>query len=331
MTDDERRELPTVAIAIVNWNAGLQLRDCLTSIVAANWTRVRLRSVVVVDNASTDGSLDELADVALAVEVIRNSQNHGFGAACNQAARSLDADYVLFLNPDTRVEPEAVARAVGCLEEPAHRDVGIVGGRLVQKSGEIARGCARFPTPWTCLTRLLGFDRALASWGLSYPMTEWDHAQSREVDHVMGAFYMVRRTVFEALGGFDERFFMYLEDVDFSRRARKAGWRCFYNAEAGAYHRGGGTSEQVKDARLFYSLHSRVLYAQKHFSRAGLLTIAICTLFAEPVIRLVACTARGSMSGVRDTISAYAMLWRTTLGFAVAPRESAPPTRERSS
>ena len=100
-------------------------------------------------------------------------------------------------------------------------------------------------------------------------MREWNHEESREVDQVMGAFFLVRQKLFEEWGGFDERFFVYLEDVDFSSRARRVGWRSFYMAGVKAYHKGGGTSEQIKSTRLFYSLRSRILYSYKHFSCAS--------------------------------------------------------------
>lgn len=100
----------------------------------------------------------------------------------------------------------------------------------------------------------------------SHFMQDFDHCSSREVDHVIGAFFLVRRSVFEQLKGFDERYFVYLEDLDFSLRARKAGWKTYYLADATAYHKGGGTSEQVKAHRLFYSLRSRMIYGFRHFN-----------------------------------------------------------------
>src|SRR5258708_40080093 len=100
-------------------------------------------------------------------------------------------------------------------------------------------------------------------------MSDCDYFDTRRVDVVTGAFLLVRRGIFEVLGGFDERFFVYLEDVDFLYRVGQAGWRCYYLAAARAYHRGGGCSEQAKAARLFYALRSRILYSYKHFGRAS--------------------------------------------------------------
>jgi N-acetylglucosaminyl-diphospho-decaprenol L-rhamnosyltransferase len=139
----ERRAVPTVSIAIVNWNAGEYLRQCLASIAAASWISVVLREVVIVDNASTDGSTAALSESPVPVSIIGNAENRGFASACNQAARSVDADYLLFLNPDTRLEPDAVASAVAFLESPENTTVGIAGALLRDDSGKVARSCAR--------------------------------------------------------------------------------------------------------------------------------------------------------------------------------------------
>ena len=199
---------PAVGIAIVNWNAGGQLRECLASIASADWSRVRLESVVVVDNASVDGSLAAIDETGLPLTFIRNPENRGFAAACNQAVRCLETGYVLFLNPDTRLLKDSVARAIGFLEDEANRDVGIVGVQLLDADGGVARTCARFPTPWTFFTKATGLDRVPVRRLRSYVMAEWDHRDSRQVDHVIGAFYLVRQSLLATLGGFDERFFV---------------------------------------------------------------------------------------------------------------------------
>ncbi|HUR35332.1 MAG TPA: glycosyltransferase family 2 protein, partial [Vicinamibacterales bacterium] len=169
----------------------------------------------------------------------------------------------------------------------------------------------RFPTVATTINKALGLDRLMPSMFASYLMEDWDHAESRPVDHVIGAFYLVRTGVFRTLGGFDEAFFVYFEDLDFSLRASRAGWQSFYLTTAQAFHKGGGTSEQIRSTRLFYALRSRLLYARKHFSRAGALMVAACTLVLEPAVRLAACLVGGSPTGIRETIGAFRMLWST--------------------
>jgi len=142
-------------------------------------------------------------------------------------------------------------------------------------------------------------------------MVEWNHRQSREVDQVMGAFFLVRRSVFEALGGFDERFFVYFEEVDLSLRARALGCRTFYLSTVQAYHHGSGrVRKRMQATRLFYSLRSRILYAYKHFNPGTATLVTLGTLFVEPVSRLAVAIARRSPSQLAETLKAYALLWR---------------------
>ena len=141
-------------------------------------------------------------------------------------------------------------------------------------------------------------------------MTEWDHAATRTVDEVMGAFFFMRRSAFERLGGFDERFFVYFEEVDFSLRAREAGWRTVYLADAQAFHLGGGVSDQVKAHRLAYSLHSRLLYVVKHFSTLDSSMVAAATLLIEPWTRLAWAALRLAPREIGETLGGFFLLWR---------------------
>jgi len=309
------RSRSSVGIAIVNWNAGAQLRECLSSIDAASWDAVTLTGVVIVDNASSDRSLDHLpSTTGVPLRIIRNRANRGFGAACNQAAAVLEADYLLFLNPDAVLQRDSIPATVAWLDDPGHAKYGIAGIQLVDKRGVVSRSCSRFPTWRSMLTKVLGLDRLIPVLFSGYVMEEWDHLQSRDVDHVIGAFYMVRTGVFRALRGFDEAFFVYFEDLDFSRRAADAGWRSRYLTEIRAFHKGGGTSEQIKSRRLFYSLRSRLVYARKHFSPAGAALIAVSTLAIEPFIRMASCVLGGSPTGLRETLAAYRLLWTAARG-----------------
>jgi len=295
-------------VIVVNWNAGDLLDSCLSSLSAADWTDVELRRVVIVDNASSDDSLTAAERSPLPIAMIRNRQNLGFAAAANQGAAGSSADYILFLNPDTRVTPDAIGAAAKLLAfEPR---AGICGVKMKNLAGATSRSCARFPRPRHFLTKALGLDRFLPGRFTNFFMREWDHETSRWVDHVIGAFYLVRRALFEQLSGFDERFFVYLEDLDFSLRAREAGWLSYYLADVEIMHVEGGTSQQIKARRLFYSLRSRLLYARKHFSRMGSLFVAAVTLVLEPVTRLAALAIGRNATGMRDTLRAYILLFR---------------------
>jgi N-acetylglucosaminyl-diphospho-decaprenol L-rhamnosyltransferase len=301
---------PSVDIIIVNWNSGRLLRDCLESInFAADHDSFKLNRVVVVDNASLDGSTDGLQSQKLPFSIIRNEENKGFAKACNQGAEGSCADYLLFLNPDTYLNRDSLAKPIVFMEKDFNRHIGITGIQLLDGSSEIARTCARFPTPGRFLSKMLGLDRLFPRAFPSHFMSEWDHQESREVDHVMGAFFLIRRFIFEELGGFDEQFFVYLEDLDFSFRARQAGWHCFYLADAKARHKGGGTSERVKAMRLFYSLQSRILYGYKHFGWWSATGLMLGTLLLEPLARLTLSASRRSYGEIYETIKGYSILW----------------------
>jgi GT2 family glycosyltransferase len=298
-----------LSLIIVNWNAGSQLAEAVASI--ENYHHGLVSSVVIVDNASTDDSLDRvetLPDLPFKPLIIRNSENCGFGKACNLGAQHAKSEYLLFLNPDAALYADTLPKALAFMQDPANSAAGICGVRLLDEAGHVSRSCARFPSAVGFVAHAVGLDRFFPR--LGHFMAEWDHGQTRVVDHVIGAFFLVRREVFEALNGFDERFFVYLEDLDFSYRASQAGWKSVYLAEAQAFHAGGGTSKHIKARRLFYSLRSRLLYAFKHFSWAGAWVVLLTTLLIEPVSRSVLVIARLSWSGLKEAWSAYAMLWR---------------------
>ena len=316
-----------VDVMIVNWNSGAQLADCLASIERCD--QENLGRVIVVDNDSRDGSLEGLERWRLPLTVIRNASNRGFGAACNQAAGESRAEFLLFLNPDTLLTRDALTRSVTLLTRSERQSVGILGIRLLDDSGRVARSCARFATPAHFFIKMLGLDYLFPRFFHAHHMTEWDHGESREVDHVIGAFYLVRRVVFETLQGFDERFFVYLEDLDFSLRAHQAGWRSFYLTEVSAYHKGGGTSERAKAARLFYALRSRILYGYKHFNFWPATALLVGTLILEPLTRLCLATIRRSKAQMVETCLGYWMLWGSLpmLLRAVVSGLGVPPVR----
>jgi GT2 family glycosyltransferase len=300
-----RQGIKVLSIVVVNWNSGAQLRACVDSI--ASYEAGAIEQIFVIDNCSSDGS-DASVDGMPNVTLIRADANLGFGKACNLGAKMCKGEYLLFLNPDAALYPNTVTLSLAYMQDPTHLDVGICGVQLLDESGHISRGCARYPSPIGFVFHAIGLDRLFPR--LGHFMSEWSHQQTREVDHVIGAFFLVRRSVFDMLQGFDERFFVYLEDLDFSYRARLAGWRSIYLSEVQAFHAGGGTSKQIKARRLFYSLRSRLLYSCKHFSWMGAFMVIFATLVLEPFSRSLLAIFRGSWPSLKETWSAYHMLLR---------------------
>lgn len=309
---------PAVDIVIVNWNSGTLLRQCLASIPGALDDGAARTRVVVVDNASRDGSCDDLSLPGHALEVVRNSYNAGFAAACNQGARLTAGEYVLFLNPDTRLLPNSLAIPLQFMQQAENARIGICGVQLFDDQGRLARSCARFPSLGNILAKMLGLTFLFPHAGMT--MREWDHRESRRVDQVMGAFFLVRRSVFEALGGFDPSFLVYFEDVDFALRAYQAGWFSHYLASARIHHAGGGTTRNIKARRLFYFLRSRILYAGKHFSLPGAVAHMALTLTLEPLARLLFALGRGRLADTGDVLQAASLLWRDLPGMLAGLR-----------
>ncbi|MDH7597616.1 MAG: glycosyltransferase family 2 protein [Methanothrix sp.] len=302
--------IPSLDIIIVNWNSGKQLHQCIESIMGASKDGFRLSNVCIVDNGSHDGSMNGIGNFDLPIRIIRNEDNKGFATACNQGARSSQSDYLLFLNPDVKLLEGSLIKPLDFMERLDSQMVGIVGIQLLNESGDVARTCARFPTPASFCFLSLGLSKLFPKMFPDHFMKEWDHKESREVDQVMGAFLLIRRSLFQRLGGFDERFFVYYEDLDLSYRAWKSGWKSLYLADAQAYHKGGGTSRQVKDRRLFYSLRSRILYSYKHFGWGSATVVTLMTLLVEPFTRLVWAVARLSVTEMANTLKGYILLWR---------------------
>ncbi len=315
MTQDNPTEaVPSdgsVDIVIVNWNSGRQLQRVLASV--QRHADIDTTKAFVVDNDSSDGS-QRVSMASLQTILLQQDSNLGFARACNIGANAGRGRFILFLDPDAEIVDRSIQTAVAFLNEKDNASFGICGIHLYGEEGATQKHCVRFPTARSFIGQSLGLDVLFPSAFQPMFMTDFDHEESRPVDHVIGAFYLIRREVFDALGGFDERFFVYLEDLDLSLRASRAGWRTYYLAQASAFHKGGGTSEQVKARRLFYSLRSKLLYAFKHFSTLPALAVMAVTLFVEPFARTARAGLRRSRSEFGETLSAYGLL------FADMPR-----------
>lgn len=297
----------SVDIVVVNWNSGNQLTECIKSIIAFGLEWVN--HIVVVDNGSTDNSLKQLPANDKRILIIRAKENLGFAKACNLGAAYCSKPYLLFLNPDARLMEGTLKKCIKFMDSESALNIGILGVRLIDERGTVQHHSARFPNWRTWVSHSLGISALFPNLFPSHFMIDFNHLYSRKVDHVMGAFFFVRRKLFQSLNGFDERYFVYLEDLDFSLRAKQAGWSTWYLADAIAFHRGGGTSEQVKAHRLFYSIRSRLLYAFKHFPRTQAWVVLGFSLLIEPVSRLVRAMLHRSGQEVRDTAYGYTLLW----------------------
>lgn len=303
---------PCVDIVVVNWNSGDQLKRLIRSVI--DYHAGVVKSLIVVDNFSQDDSsnIEEslLLKMPFDFRLIKNDENNGFGVACNQGAESSSAELILFLNPDSILYENSLGASVEYMRRKENSNISVTGIQLLDENGHVARSCARFPSLFMFFIMALGLNRLSFLKSYNHHMTDWDHATSCEVDHVIGAFYLIRRNVFEALGGFDERFFVYLEDLDLSLRVKKLGKKIVYLSNAQAFHEGGGASKKVKATRLFYALRSRLLYGIKHYSSVSAWGLVGVTLLIEPLTRIIFALLSGSAEDVRNTLNGYRMLWK---------------------
>lgn len=295
-------------IIIVNWNAGKQLYDCLISIQNTLKDGFSLCNVIVVDNASIDDSFEGLSEIGIPLKVLKNKTNLGFAAACNQGASKSKADYLLFLNPDTILFEKSLSIPIKFMSKKENAEIGICGIQLIDEEYKIHKSCCQFPENKHFLNRITGLNYLFPKNFNTHFMTDWDHNNNLFVDHVIGAFYLIRKDLFKKANGFDERYFVYLEDLDLSYRISKLGYKVLYLADINAFHKGGGTSEQVKAKRLFYSIRSRIIYGFKHTKLASAVILFLATLFIEPISRIGLGVIKLSSKDVKEVIKAYGML-----------------------
>jgi hypothetical protein len=228
-----------LAIVIVSHECREHLLTCLADLDSARSTLAL--EAFVVDNASTDGTADAVRGRFPWVECEALDENVGFARANNRALARVRADLIVLLNPDTRVSSAALA---ACVRELRRRpDVGILGPRVIDGDGSFDRRCTRgFPTLWSVACHVAGVEAALHDpWSGRYTQRWLAHNLPADVEAISGAVMICRTAAIRAVGGLDERFFMYGEDIDLCLRVRRAGWRVVYWPGAEITHLGGGS------------------------------------------------------------------------------------------
>jgi N-acetylglucosaminyl-diphospho-decaprenol L-rhamnosyltransferase len=255
-----------LSIVIVNWNTRELLRDCLTSLYASEGDFAF--QVVVVDNCSQDGTCSMVGDEFPQVHVIESEINGGYAYANNLGLRRLVARYFLLLNPDTILPSHALQGMLEFMD--AHPEVGIAGPKLVMSDGSLDLACRRsFPTVENSCYKLSGLSRLFPNsrrFG-AYNLTYLDPDEASEVDSVVGAFMMVRREVVEDVGGLDEEFFMYAEDLDWALRAKQARWKVYYYPEITVLHYKRQASDQNAGRARYEFWRAMYTFYRKHYAQ----------------------------------------------------------------
>jgi N-acetylglucosaminyl-diphospho-decaprenol L-rhamnosyltransferase len=276
--------MPRIDVIVVCWNDKDKIATALDSVFALSEVREdpSFATVVVSDNGSADGSREFIAErYGGRVEIVENGANLGFAAACNRAFAVTSSEYVYLLNPDAELKDRALANVVAFMD--AHPRCGIAGSRIYNYDGSVQESCGEFDT-W------IGAFLRSSAWGElplfrrfanGASLRAWDYASPRRVDLAIGAALAIRRSVLRAIGAFDERFFLYHEEVDLAKRAARAGFETWFVPASEAVHEGQGS------ARGQYSVEarkqrSRRTYWIKHHGRLwyGLLVAALVGRYA---------------------------------------------------
>lgn len=253
-----------LSIIIVNYNTREMVLDCLESVYAE--TQDLTFEVLVVDNASHDGSAEAIAEAYPQVRLFALDENTGFAGGNNLAAQKAEGEYVVLLNPDTIVLDGALQKLHAFAK--SHPEAGIVGGRTLNADHSLnPTSCWRRATPWSVFCRAVGlaslFPRTLLFDSESYG--RWKRDSVREVDIVTGCLLMAAKTVWDELGGFDLEFFMYGEEADLCARARALGYRPMLTPAAEIIHLVGGTP-QVPASRMVHKLRAKRMLFERAWS-----------------------------------------------------------------
>jgi GT2 family glycosyltransferase len=296
-----RPETLRFVVVVPHRNGAERLHATLQSVIFASGANDAL---VVVDNASTDGSADILARDFPAVRWWRNDRNHGFAAACNQGASAADSEFLLFLNSDALLPQDAL----NIFEEffRRHPEAGQVGVRLVGEDGRLQRASAPAPDFWSeC-----GLRRRI-------PRGFRDPQCAARVETLVGACVAMPRVVFENLAGWDERFFFYEEDVDLSVRVSEAGYQVWFLPDIAVKHAKGGSTRSVRLPARLEALRSRLLYIGKHFPLWQRVILLPARLLSVGLNTLGAIFGLVSTLGLNQAARHKAMLWLVSFVWVV--------------
>jgi GT2 family glycosyltransferase len=250
-----------IDIVIVTLNNETTISSCLDSIHASSPNKI---NIFVVDNASTDNTLDVVRRRFPYVRIIKNEENLGFAKANNQALRQSREEFVLLLNPDTEVVGDALDKMVLYLRK--RKNVGVLGPKLLNADGSLQKELSSFPNLLSMILILLKLHRTTPFKSLVYP--NYNYNEIQEVDHLMGSALLLRKEVFKKIGLFDENFFLWFEETDFEKKAKEAGFKIVYFPKASVKHLVGHSIKQINSLkRQMIWNKSLQYYFHKHKSK----------------------------------------------------------------
>jgi GT2 family glycosyltransferase len=303
-----------LTVSIVNTNNRALLRDCLKSIM--NGTVGGKFEIIVVDNASTDGSVEMLRDEFPAVSVVRNLSRQGYGYSHNRAIDRARGEFVLIFNEDMVVLGNALDVMVQKMRQDA--SIGALGCRLLNADGSLQHSCFKFRSlGQDIFENLLPRNLAFANSKRRGKMYWWQHDDEREVDILMGCCMLIPKKVFEEVGVFDPSFFVYSEEDDLCRRIKSRGYRILFTPAAEVIHFGGQTSKSMSLKMFLVMTDSKIRYAKKHYDPLSAIAYRIAVGLGA-LLRICGWSLYGAVrpgagSGYKEMLNRY---WRA-LGLIV--------------
>jgi len=256
-----------ISLIILSWNTKNLLRNCLKSVISQSKLSLSEMEIIVVDNASTDGSQEMVSKEFPEVKLIKNKQNLGYAKGNNLGVRAASADFLMILNSDTLIKPGSIEKLIDFLE--ASPGLSIVGPRLLNSDGTPQANCGRFPDLWVSAVMLFK-----EHFGGSR-LVRYSPSVSGEVDWLMGAAFLARKKVFEKIGGFDEKIFMYMEEVEWFYRAKQAGFKAYFLKEAEIVHLGRGSSTTGRKEPILNIYKGLIYFFRKHKSLPELIILRV--------------------------------------------------------
>jgi len=265
--------MPDVSISITNHNTKDYLEDCIRSIEESGIRRSY--EIIVVDDASNDGSADMISGKHPKIKVIKNKINLGYVKSNNVGIRASRSKYVLSLNSDTKILGGAIDKLIDFMDK--NPNAGAVGPKLLNSDGSVQLQARRgFPTPINSLFYFSGLSRLFPKSGLmgGYLLTYLDNTTTAEIDSLCGAAMVVRREVIDKVGLMDESYFMYGDDIDWCYRIKQGGWKVYYLPEAEIIHFGGRGGSRRQSYRNIFEFHrAMALFYKKHYSKDHLVLL----------------------------------------------------------
>lgn len=276
--------------------------------------------VFVIDNASKDNSAQIISAAYPQVTMIANDVNVGFGRANNQALPQLTGEYVLLLNTDAFIEPDAIQKSLDYMQQ--NPKTGILGAKLIGRDGELQPSCRYFPTPWNLFLLVTGYYKYFPNAKMVDDL-DWDHNSARQCDWVPGCYYLIRKAAIDQAGLFDPRYFLYYEEVDHCYATKQAGWDVVYFPGTTVVHIGGESAKNQgqikKSSRQIEELQveSELLYFRKNHGLMGVLqdvglhTLADVINITKNILKLNFDRVSAAFSHI---VLNFRMLWKTRMG-----------------